>query len=201
MWAMRAIGPAALIRAKTDLAEMVPLLVKLIDDVDAFGEALQALTLSEFELTRPDDNSFLPFFYEFLKHPIPDDWTASMLMSNRHEQVKVSSLTIAGWHDLLLAPNLEHFQGMHSNAGSETAREKSKLTVGPWAHASFLRVVGDIDFGFRSNGMFLDLKEDFTKLQLRWSDRWLKYEPNGIDDEAPVKLFIQGSNRYRNEQA
>ncbi len=146
-------------------------------------------------------NSFLPFFYEFLKHPVPDDWTASMLMSNRHEQVKVPSLTIAGWHDLLLAPDLEHFQGMRSNAGSETAREKSKLIVGPWAHASFLHVVGDIDFGFRRNGMFLDLKDDLTKLQLRWFDRWLKGEPNGIDDEAPVKLFIQGSNRWHDEQA
>jgi putative CocE/NonD family hydrolase len=201
MWAMRAIGPAALIRAKSDLGEMVPLLIKLIDDVDAFGEVLQTLPLSEFEPTRPDDDSFLPFFYEFLKHPVPDEWTAAMLVSSRHEQVKVPSLTIAGWHDLLLAPDLEHFQGMRNNAGSETARSNSKLIVGPWAHASFLHVVGDIDFGFRSNGMFLDLKEDLTKLQLRWFDRWLKNERNGIDDEAPVKLFIQGSNRWRDEQA
>ncbi len=201
MWAMRAIGPAALIRAKPDLAEMVPLLVKLIDDVDAFGEVLQTLPLSEFEPTRPGDDAFLPFFYEFLKHPVPDEWTASMLFANRHEQVKVPSLTIAGWHDLLLASDLEHFDGMRNNGGSESARSNSKLIVGPWAHASFLHVVGDVDFGFRSNGMFLDLKEDLTKLQLRWFDRWLKDEHNGIDEEAPVKLFIQGSNRWRDEQA
>ena len=201
MWAMRAIGPAALIRAKPDLAEMVPLLVKLIDDVDAFGEVLRALPLSEFEPARPGDDTFLPFFYEFLKHPVPDEWTDSMLVANRHEQVKVPSLTIAGWHDLLLASDLEHFQGMVNNGGSESARANSKLIIGPWAHASFLHVVGDVDFGFRSNGMFLDLKEDLTKLQLRWFDRWLKGERNGIDEEAPVKLFIQGSNRWRDEQA
>jgi len=201
MWALRAIGPAALIRAKPEIAEMVPMLVKLIDDVDAFGEVLQTLPLSQFEPAHPGDDSFLPFFYEFLKHPVPDDWTRSMLLSNRHEQVMVPSLTIAGWHDLLLAPDLEHFQGMRENAGTDTARRNSKLIVGPWAHASFANVVGDVDFGFRSNGMFLDLKEDLTKLQLRWFDRWLKDEQNGIDDEAPVKLFVQGRNRWRDERA
>jgi len=199
MWAMRAIGPAALIRAKPDLQQMVPLLVKLIDDVDAFGDVLEQLPYSQFEPTRPDDDSFVPFFYEFLKHPIPDEWTGSMLLGNRHKDIKVPSLTIAGWHDLLLAPDLEHFQGMRAHAGTATAREHSKLIIGPWAHGSFLHVVGDVDFGFRSNGMFLDLKEDLTKLQLRWFDRWLKDIPNGIDDEAPVKLFVQGRNRWRDE--
>ena len=47
----------------------------------------------------------------------------------------------------------------------------------------------------------LDLKEDLTKLQLRWFDRWLKDAANGIDEEPPVKLFIQGRNRWRDESA
>lgn len=201
MWAMRAIGPAALIRSKPDLAEMVPMLVKLIDDVDAFGDVLTQLPLCEFEPTRPGDESFLPFFYEFLKHPVPDDWTRSMLLGNRHSEVSVPSLIIAGWHDLLLASDLEHFAGMRENAGSAQAREQTKLIIGPWSHGSFQHVVGDVDFGFRSNGMFLDLKEDLTKLQLRWFDRWLKGERNGIDEEAPVKLFVQGENRWRDESS
>ncbi|MGR9090413.1 MAG: CocE/NonD family hydrolase, partial [Gammaproteobacteria bacterium] len=147
MWAMRAIGPSALIRAKPDLAEMVPLLVQLIDDVDDFGDVLEQLPLSGFTPAHPDDDSFVPFFYEFLRHPIPDRWTESMLFGNRHHDVKVPSLTIAGWHDLLLAPDLEHFQGMRANAATETARTHSKLIVGPWAHGSFQHVVGDVDFG------------------------------------------------------
>lgn len=199
MWAMRAIGPAALVRARPDLAEMVPLLVQLIDDVDNFAQVLEQLPLSTFAPAHPEDDSLLPFFYEFLRHPIPDQWTDSMLFGNRHHDVKVPSLTIAGWHDLLLAPDLEHFQGMRANAGSESARTHSKLIVGPWAHASFQHVVGDVDFGFRSNGLFLDLKEDLTKLQLRWFDRWLKGVANGIDDEAPVRIFVQGANRWRDE--
>ena len=199
MWALRAIGPAALMRAKPNLAEMYPMLVGLFDQLDDFEDIMRSLPLDAFPPAFPGDESIVPFFFEFLRHPVPDDWTNNLLFNNRHEKVKVPSLTIAGWHDLLLAADLEHFQGMKGNAGTAEAKQHSKLIVGPWAHAMFLHVVGDIDFGFRSNGMFLDLKEDLTKLQLRWFKRWLCGEMNGIEDEAPVKLFVQGLNRWRDE--
>ena len=199
MWALRAIGPAALMRAKPNLAEMYPLLVKLIDDIDDFSEIVGHLPLCDLKAAHPGDDSLIPFFFEFLQHPAPDSWTDGLLFSDRHAEATVPSLTIAGWHDLLLAADLEHFQGMRANAGSDVARLNSRIIIGPWAHAAFLHVVGDVDFGFRSNGMFLDLKEDLTKLQLRWFDRWLNDSANGIDDEAPVKLFIQGTNRWRDE--
>jgi len=89
---------------------------------------------------------------------------------------------------------------MRDTAGSDEARRASRLVIGPWAHAMFHNVVGDLDFGFRANGMLLDLKEDLTRFQLRWFDRWLKDERNGIDAEAPVKIFVQGANRWRDEQ-
>lgn len=197
MWALRAIGPAALIRGCKDPAALAAPFVQLFDDIDAFHDTVSSLPLNKLSAALPDNEQFVPFFFEFLKHAAPDEWTNKMLFSDRHQQVKVPSLTIAGWHDLLLASDLEHFQGMRENAGSETARQGSRLIVGPWAHGMFQHVVGEIDFGFRANGMFLDLKEDLTRLQLRWFDRWLKQENNGFDDDAPVKLFVQGNNRWR----
>lgn len=197
MWALRAIGPAALVRATDDTKDLPAPFVQLFDDIDGFDEVVRALPLNELAAAQPGNERFLPFFYEFLKHPAPDKWTDSLLFSSRHEDLEIPSLSIAGWYDLLLAADLEHFQGMQGSAGSELARTQSKLIIGPWAHGMFQNVVGDIDFGFRANGMFLDLKEDLTKLQLRWFDRWLKGEKNGIDDEAPVKLFVQGRNRWR----
>lgn len=200
MWAMRAIGPAALIRGRPQPADFYPLLLQLIDDLDGFEAALRELPLDRFSPTRPDDDRFVPFFYEFLRHSEPDDWTRSLLVAGRHAQVKVPSLSIAGWHDLLLNADLHHFRAMRDGAGSELARTKSRLIVGPWAHAMFHNVVGDLDMGFRANGLLLDLKEDLTKLQLRWFDRYMKDERNGIDEEAPVKIFVQGANRWRDEQ-
>ncbi|MSR14171.1 MAG: CocE/NonD family hydrolase [Gammaproteobacteria bacterium] len=199
MWALRAIGPAALIRSRPNPADFFPPLAQLIDDIDNFAGILRELPLTQFGPAHPDDESFLPFFYEFLRHPIPDQWTSGLLMTNRHAAVKVPSLTIAGWHDLLLNADLQHFRAMREGAGSELARRQSKLVIGSWAHGMFQHVVGQLDFGFRANGMFLDLKEDLTKLQLRWFDRWLKEERNRVDDEAPVKIFVQGRNRWRDE--
>lgn len=199
MWAMRAIGPAALIRSRPNPADFFPVLTQLIDDLDDFETVLRSLPLDQFAPTRPADPAFVPFFFEFLRHPIPDPWTDILLMKNRHAAVTVPSLSIAGWHDLLLAADLQHFRAMRDGAGSEVARRHSKLVIGPWAHGMFHNVVGEVDFGFRANGLFIDLKEDLTKLQLRWFDRWLKDERNGIEDEAPVKLFVQGANRWRDE--
>ncbi|MGE0338053.1 MAG: CocE/NonD family hydrolase [Gammaproteobacteria bacterium] len=200
MWAMRAIGPAALIRARPNPADFFPLLTQLVDDIDDFDTVLRTLPLTRFAPARPEDAAFLPFFYEFLRHPAPDAWTDSLLMTGRHAQVAVPSLTVAGWHDLLLAADLQHFRAMRDHAGSDLARRHSRIIVGPWSHGMFQNVVGHVDFGFRANGLFLDLKEDLTRLQLRWFARWLRDERNGVDEEAPVKIFVQGVNRWREEQ-
>jgi hypothetical protein len=199
MWSLRAIGPAALIRSRPQPAHFFPLLLQLVDDIDDFERVLRELPLDRFAPARPEDERFVPFFYEFLRHSEPDDWTRSLLVAGRHHQVKVPSLSIAGWHDLLLNADLQHFRAMRDTAGSDEARQKSRLIIGPWAHAMFQNVVGDLDFGFRANGLLLDLKEDLTRLQLRWFDRWLKGEANGIDEEAPVRIFVQGANRWRDE--
>ncbi len=199
MWALRAIGPAALIRSRPAPTDFGPPLLDLFDAIDGFAETVAALPLAELAAAHPEDERFLPFFYEFLRHPTPDAWTSSLLFSNRHAEVEVPSLSIAGWHDLLLAADLEHFTGMQTNGGSELARRHSRLIVGPWSHGMFQSVVGECDFGFRASGLFLDLKEDLTRLQLRWFDRWLKGQRNGVDDEAPVRLFVQGVNRWRDE--
>lgn len=200
MWATRAIGPSALIRSRPSPADFFPLLVKLVDDIDAFESVIKALPLAEFAPARPGDQSFLPFFYEILDHGEPDAWTDALLVAGKHGKVTAPSLSIAGWHDLLLAADLQHFRAMRDTAGSDEARRAAKLVIGPWAHGMFHNVVGQLDFGLRANGLFLDLKEDLTRLQLRWFDRWLKDERNGIDEEPPVKIFVQGANRWRDEQ-
>jgi hypothetical protein len=64
----------------------------------------------------------------------------------------------------------------------------------------FLNVVGELDFGLRASGFFLDLREDVTALTLRWFDQRLKRQVTGIDEEPPVKLFVQGVNRWRGEK-
>ena len=99
-------------------------------------------------------------------------------------------------------PPAEHVGALYAlreQAGSDVARRHSRLVIGPWAHGMFHNVVGELDFGFRANGLFLDLKEDLTRLQLRWFDRWLKHDGAG-DDEAPVKIKKEAPQETRFEK-
>jgi|AZIJ01.1.fsa_nt_gi putative CocE/NonD family hydrolase len=199
-WALRIIGPAALIRSGKELPELMARLTELADANDAFSELVCERPLNELSAGHKEDENFVPFLYEMFKHPVPDDWTDKILLNNRHESVKVPALIIAGWYDMLLGADLEHFAGMKANGGTELARENTRMIIGPWSHSMFMNMVGQVDFGFRSSGLFMDLKEDLTTLQLRWFSRWLKDEQNGIENEAPVKVFVQGINRWRDEQ-
>jgi len=54
-------------------------------------------------------------------------------------------------------------------------------------------VFGDVDFG-------KDVKLDFQTMSMRWFDYHLKGEANGLEKEAPVKIFVMGANKWRDEQ-
>jgi putative CocE/NonD family hydrolase len=111
--------------------------------------------------------------------------------------VAVPALQIAGWHDTLLQPDLDRFAEMRSGAATEEARARTRLVVGPWAHAAFANGVGELDFGVRAAGAALDLRGDLTDLHRRWFDARLKGTDMTIDDEPPVRAFVMGENRWR----
>jgi len=69
--------------------------------------------------------------------------------------------------------------------------------MGPWGHLLPYAVptsqgTGDIDFG-------PEALIELHALQLRWFDHFLKGADNGVLDEAPVRLFVMGDNRWRDE--
>ncbi len=70
------------------------------------------------------------------------------------------------------------------------------MLIGPWIHsAEMMNIVGQLDFGMASNGMLADI----TGQHLRWFDRWLKGKDNGVEKDAPIRIFVMGANVWRNE--
>jgi putative CocE/NonD family hydrolase len=57
-----------------------------------------------------------------------------------------------------------------------------------------------MNFGFGSSAAFIDLRIDLMSLQVRWFDHWLKGIDTGMLNEAPIKLFVMGTNTWRDEQ-
>lgn len=194
-WATGVIAPEALRRAGATSEE----LARLADDVDAYADHARHLPLTEYPPVHSAMPHLLPFFFEALRHPHRDEYASSVLAAGRHHRIQAPALIVAGWHDAMLAGDLANYRAMRDGAATQEARRGTRLVVGPWSHAMFGTVVGDVDFGVRASGTSLDLREDLTGMQLRWFDHHLKGRDNGVDEEAPVRIFVQGLNRWRDE--
>ena len=66
---------------------------------------------------------------------------------------------------------------------------------GPWPHA-LSESTRDRRAGLRTRGR----SSTSTGLELRWFDRWLRASTNGVEHEAPVRLFVMGANEWRDER-
>jgi uncharacterized protein len=160
-------------------------ILELIDDIDRLPELAREPVGA---LERHD-----PELAGWLRRVIAGE----MLPRPASAQVEIPALVIAGWHDVLLQPDLDRFAEMRADAATAEARERTRIVIGPWAHAGFLNGVGELDFGVRASGAALDLRGDLTDLHRRWFDARLRGADTGIDDEPPVKAFVMGVNRWR----
>ncbi|WP_283134718.1 CocE/NonD family hydrolase [Rhizohabitans arisaemae] len=175
-WALWAIGPHALERAggAAGLAELIAR-----NDTGAAQPY-------------PDYLGFLP---DFAAGPGPELDTPP-----RYDTIGVPALIVAGWADFQLGPDLAHWAGTKGDP-------RTRLVVGPWSHGMFRPVVGAADFGQRATGVLdltaethtTSLMGDFTWFTLRWFDHWLRGADNGVAQEPRVRIFVQGANRWRDE--
>jgi hypothetical protein len=95
----------------------------------------------------------------------------------------VPMLHLGGWYDIFLRGTLDNYVGLRAGR-----RGPVHLAIGPWVHGGNGRTwAGDVDFGPQSA---IDGFE--VAYHLRWFDRWLRDQPNGLDTEAPVRLFVMG---------
>jgi uncharacterized protein len=88
---------------------------------------------------------------------------------------------VTGWYDSWCRQNVLNWQAL-----SKAKHSPQKLIVGPWTHGSQGRAsAGEIEFPDEA-------ALSFNEWRLRWFDRWVKGADNGVEKDAPVKLFIMG---------
>ena len=138
------------------------------------------------------------YLSDYLQNPEDGALWWQINVERQHGQVAVPMYHVTSWYDIFLHGGLANFSGLRRQAMSETARAAQKLLIGPWAHlfpytSPTSTGTGDIDFG---PAALIDLHE----VQLRWFDHWLKGIDTGILDEPPVKIFVMGENRWRDER-
>ena len=136
-----------------------------------------------------------PYYFDWLAHPTLDEYWRTLVTKEIYERIAVPALTIAGWYDFFQQEDLEHYQSMKQRGGSALARKFQHLIIGPWSHGNFM-------WGFRERnyGEASEARDMLTERQLRWFDHWLKGIENGIEQEKPVRIFVMGENRWREEE-
>ncbi len=132
-----------------------------------------------------------PRWREDLKHTQLDDYWKAICYQDKFDQIDLPVMHISGWYDDEQIGTPLNFAGMTTHGGTEFARKNQKLLMGPWGHATNDKSkLGEVDFG-------PDAIIDLRAAQLRWFDHWLKDAK--IEPEAPVRIFIMGENKWRDE--
>jgi uncharacterized protein len=91
-----------------------------------------------------------------------------------------------GWYDPYSAATTAHFSAMAARN-----QQPQRLIMGPWTHETMRQSVtwaADVDFGPDA----LMGTGSYNAHRLRWFDRWLLDDSNGVEKEPPVQIFIMG---------
>ncbi|HEU0139539.1 MAG TPA: CocE/NonD family hydrolase [Bryobacteraceae bacterium] len=88
---------------------------------------------------------------------------------------------IGGWYDSWARQTTMTYEALHK------AKQSSiKMILGPWIHGAHNNHAhGQVDFGS-------DAAINGLEFRARWFDRWLKSTTNGVESDAPVKIFVMG---------
>ena len=94
----------------------------------------------------------------------------------------VPVLHVTGWYDSWTRQVTMNYQAL-----APAKKSPQRLVIGPWVHGGQnSNIAGEVEFT-KEAGI------DLLAFRLRWYDRWLRGEKNGVDDDAPVMLYIMGT--------
>jgi putative CocE/NonD family hydrolase len=132
------------------------------------------------------------WFDDWLAHPDHDEYWDAQDWTTEVGAVTVPALITAGWYDLKVHGSVADFVRMRTQAGSDQARERSRLVIGPWDHQNLTGQYPDRFFGLTASA-------DLSASHISFFDEWLRGQQN--DTPAPrVRLFVMGIDQWRDEQ-
>jgi len=138
------------------------------------------------------------FLADVIAHDTHDAFWQRMSVRDKYSEMDVPAFAVTGWYDDLSSETQRNFIGMSTQSRSEHAKRWQRLVIGPWGHGVPRFPDGDWTFGDVDFGP--DVKIDFQTMQYRWFDYHVKGIQNGLEKEAPVKIFVMGANKWRDEQ-
>jgi putative CocE/NonD family hydrolase len=133
-----------------------------------------------------------PYFLDWLDHPSYDDYWKRISIEEHFGDIAVPALHTAAWYDIFLGGSLRNYEGIKAHGATEEARRGQKLLVIVGGHAGNGPKIGEVDFGAESNF-------DENETVLRWYEYLFKGAKNEFASDKPVRIFVMGENKYREE--
>lgn len=121
------------------------------------------------------ENCQPPYVFPWQDHPAYEEFWQSKAIEA--ERIQVPTFLIGGWRDIFPEGMVRPY---------ERIAAPRKLLMGPWMHS-----LPDVS-------PFMPV--EYLAQMVRWWDQWLKGEKNGIMDEPPVTLFVQGRQVWKHER-
>ena len=88
---------------------------------------------------------------------------------------------IGGWYDSWARQTTMNYIAL-----TKSKKGPIKMILGPWIHGQHMHSAnGQVDFGPSA-------AIDSPAFHQRWYDHWLKNVDNGVENEAPIKVFVMG---------
>ena len=154
------------------------------------SETDEAAILARLPLShQPFIERWAPFYPEWLAHSEPGSFWDAGSPAAGYGDMTTPGLHVTGWYDILLESTIRNYTGLRDGAATNAARENQRLIIGPWSHTNFSGSFPEREFG-RSAIL------DFTDIQLRWFDTWLKDRAEPMGDLG-VMIFVMGTDEWR----
>jgi uncharacterized protein len=150
-------------------AELVEML-----PVDAMGEVIDAVG---------------PGWRETMEHDTLDELWRGRRWEGEYD-FDVPCLQVGGWHDHdCLLSTVYHYEEMMARS---PARDRQWLLMGPWCHTSCRHPSDEFD-----GVVYPEAGLDMQAIHLRFFDRFLRGEKNGVDDEPRVRIYDTGDLTWK----
>jgi putative CocE/NonD family hydrolase len=136
-----------------------------------------------------------PTEYDEFVASLPDgDYYREKDWAQADDQFNIPAIIMDSWYDYGAAESLQLFKQFQDTADSAAARDNQFIIIGPSTHCGYpwateQTIVGERDLG--------DARLDFTDIQLRWYDHWMKGIDNGITEMPKVQYYLMGKNEWR----
>ncbi len=135
-----------------------------------------------------------PYFLDWLDHPSYDGYWQQWSIEEQYELIRVPALTVAAWYDIFQGGSLKNYMGLRDRGGSEAARNGQKLLITIGGHAGSGRKIGAVDFGPEAE------EYDESAVTLEWYDYLLQGKQNRFATGKPVRIFVMGKGKWRDEE-